>query len=130
MDEFDIALFRISFPEFNDTSKYPDELITSWGELGALLIKQCTWKTAWTKGMSLYIAHQLVLASQNSKASQLGGSPGQQGGIAQSKTVGSASISFDAASSNETDAGFWNLTTYGKQFYRLTQIFGAGAIQL
>ncbi len=76
------------------------------------------------------MAHELVLAAQNAKAAQVGGSPGQQGGIANSKTVGSVTVSYDASTSTEKDAGYWNLTTYGKQFIRLARIFGAGAIQL
>lgn len=81
-------------------------------------------------GMSLYIAHELTLSAQNQKAASVGGSPGQQGGVATSKTVGSVSVQFDAQTTTEKDAGWWNLTTYGKQFIRLARIFGAGAIQI
>jgi len=127
---FDIAKFRVNFPEFNSAEQYSNETITFWGGLGELLVRSSIWKDAWNQGMSLYVAHQLVLAHQNTQAAAVGGSPGQQGGIANSKTVGSVTVSYDSTTSNETDAGFWNLTTYGKQFFRLTQIFGAGCIQL
>jgi hypothetical protein len=127
---FDIPTFRTNFPEFKDTEKYPTSMIEFWGGLAQLQVRSCIWKSAWLQGVSLYVAHELVLATQNVKASGFGGSPGQQGGIANSKTVGQGTIAFDAQSSSEKNAGFWNLTTYGKQFYRLVRIFGAGAIQL
>lgn len=81
-------------------------------------------------GVSLYVAHELTLASQNQKAAKVGGSPGLQGGVPSSKTVGSVTIQFDPNTSTEKDGGWWNLTTYGKQFLRLARIFGAGCVQL
>lgn len=127
---FNVEKFRASFPEFNDTVKYPDATIDFWAELGTLLVRPCIWNNSWQQGMSLYIAHQITLAMQNQQASRVGGAPGQQGGIANTKTVGSATIGYDATTVTEKDGGFWNLTNYGKQFYRLVKIFGAGAIQL
>lgn len=128
--DFDIEKFRVNFPEFNNAEKYPTTLIQFWTDLAVLQVRECIWKRAWNNGVSLYVAHELVLATQNEQASRLGGSPGQQGGIANTKTVGSATIGFDTATSTEKDGGYWNLTTYGKQFLRLARIFGAGAIQL
>lgn len=127
---FDVGAFRANFPEFNNKETYSDATIGFWAGLGELLVRPSIWVNAWNQGMSLYVAHQLVLARQNEQAASLGGSPGQQGGIANTKTVGGATIGFDATTATEKDAGFWNLTTYGKQFIRLARIFGAGAIQL
>ena len=84
----------------------------------------------WIQGVSLYTAHELVIAAQNVKAGQNGGVPGTSGGIPVDKTVGSVSVSYDAQSTTEKDAGWWNKTTYGQQFIRLARLFGAGAIQL
>lgn len=127
---FDISAFRANFPEFSNEKIYPDTIVLFWVGLATKLVPSCIWKDCWSQGVSLYIAHELVLASQNAKAASLGGSPGQQGGIANTKTVGSATVGYDSATSSEKDAGYWNLTTYGKQFIRLARIFGAGAIQL
>lgn len=125
---FDIPAFRVNFPEFKDAEKYPTSMIEFWGGLAQLQVRSCIWKDAWNMGISLYIAHELVLAGQNVKAASFGGSPGQQGGIANTKTVGQGTIGFDSVTSSEKNGGYWNLTTYGKQFYRLVRIFGAGAI--
>lgn len=81
-------------------------------------------------GVMLFTAHEITLAAENVNAASFDGSPGQQGGIANNKTVGSATIGFDAQSTTEKDAGYWNLTNYGKQYYRFLKIFGAGGAQL
>lgn len=101
-----------------------------WSAFATAQVNPNAWGTQVNLGISLYTAHECVLAAQNVTASQVGGSPGQQGGIAQTKTVGSVTVGFDAQTSNEKDAAYWNLTTYGKQFIRLCRIFGAGCIQL
>lgn len=127
---FDIGAFRTNFPEFADTTAYPSTLIDFWLGLAELQVRQCVWKRCWSEGVSLYIAHEITLASQNVKAAKSGGVPGTMGGIANTKTVGSVTVGYDSQATSEKDAGYWNLTNYGKQFIRLARIFGAGAIQL
>jgi hypothetical protein len=109
---------------------YPTSMIQFWAGLAELQVRSCIWKRAWLQGVSLYVAHEITLASQNTKASGNGGVPGTSGGVPSSKTVGSVSVGYDSNVTSEKDAGWWNLTNYGKQFYRLVQTFGAGAIQL
>jgi hypothetical protein len=127
---FDIPTFRKAFTEFSDTSKYPDTMITFWSSFTTGMINPCAWGTMTLMGIQLYTAHELVLASQNARAGQIGGTPGLQGGNTSSKSVGSVSVSYDTQTTSETGAGYYNLTVYGKQFYRLVKMFGAGAIQL
>lgn len=126
----DIPAFRAAFPEFADTVKYTTESITFWATIAEAQVRKQRWCNLWTQGVMLYVAHEIVLASQNVNAAKVGGSPGQQGGIANSKTVGSMSVAYDSANSSEKDAGWWNLTNYGKQFIHLARIAGAGPIQL
>lgn len=126
----DVAAFRTNFPEFSDTAVYPTAQITFWAELAELMLLQCVWKNVWTKACNLYVAHEIVMAAQNVKTAQVGGAPGQSGGIANSKTVGSVSVGYDSTAQSEKDAGYWNRTTYGIQLYRLIKIFGAGCVQL
>jgi hypothetical protein len=126
----DLAQFRLDFPEFGDTAKYTNSQLTFWATFAEAQLNQDVFDTMYTFAVKLYVAHEITLAAQNMAASAAGGSPGQQGGIANSKTVGSVSVSFDATLVSEKDAGWWNLTNYGKQLYRLIQMYGAGAIQL
>lgn len=126
----DIALFRQNFPEFADVAAYPTSQITFWSSVAEKMVVADVWQDMYDNGVQLYVAHELVLARQNEMAAAVGGLPGQGGGIATNKTVGSVSVGYDANTTTEKDAGWWNLTNYGKQFYRLTQIFGSGCIQL
>lgn len=126
----DISQFRKDFPEFTDAVKYPTSQLTFWSGLAETLLLEDVWGDSWVFAVELYTAHEIVLAAQNSLASSGGGFPGQQGGIANTKTVGSVTVGYDSASMSEKDAGWWNLTSYGKQLYRLIKIFGAGCIQL
>jgi hypothetical protein len=125
-----VGEFRTEFPEFSDSSKYTTAQITFWGTFAEKMVPQDQWGDTWQMGVKLFVAHELVLASQNAKAGKIGGVPGSTGGIPNAKTVGSVSVSYDSASVSEIGAGFWNLTNYGKQLWRLAQMFGAGCIQL
>lgn len=127
---FDVGAFRTQFPEFADTAKYPASMITFWANFASTMVNQNVWTTQYTMGVSLYTAHELVLATQNQSAAKVGGTPGQSGGIPSQKTVGSVTVQYDAQTSKEPNAGYWNQTTYGIQFIRLARIFGAGCIQL
>lgn len=127
---FDIPAFRTAFPEFADTVAYPSSTIEFWAGLAQLQVRSCIWKRAWIQGVSLYVAHEITLASQNAKTASAGGMPGTSGGVANNKTVGSVTVGYDSTVTSEKDAGYWNLTNYGKQFIRLARIFGAGVIQL
>ena len=126
----DVPLFRSNFPEFASETSYPTSQIEFWASVAEKLILECTWKDMLVTGINLYVAHELVIARQHMMSASTGGLPGQGGGIANSKTVGSVSVGYDSASNSEKDAGYYNLTNYGKQFYRLVKIFGAGCIQL
>lgn len=130
MQVFDVGTFRTQFPEFADTVAYPTSTIDLWAGLAERQVRQSVWCKSWLLGVSLYVAHEITLAAQNSKAAVSGGVPGTSGGIANSKTVGSVSVGYDTTLTAEKDAGWWNLTNYGKQFIRLVRIFGAGGAQL
>lgn len=127
---FTASAFRASFPEFSDTVKYPDTMINFWAAIAQQQVVQCKWQNMWLNGVYLYTAHEISIAALDQKTSKFGGQPGTSGGIANTKTVGNATVNYDSATTTEKDAGWWNRTTYGQQFIRLTRIFGAGAIQL
>lgn len=127
---FDIDAFRTSFREFADSVQYPSPTIEMYGGLAEMQVSQDIWKNATTMGRNLYVAHCLAIWGQNQKLAESNGALGTFGGTPTSKSVGSASVQFDATSTNFTNRAFWNLTTYGKQLYSLVRIFGAGAIQL
>lgn len=126
----DIPAFRENFPEFASTSVYPDAQVTFWATIAEAQVNQNVWQDLYPQGVQLYVAHEITIAAQNVQAAGVGGSPGQSGGIANSKAVGAVNVSYDAGTQTEKDAGWWNRTTYGQQFIRLARLFGSGAIQL
>ena len=130
MTPFVINDFRKAFPEFQDINKYSDSMIQVWAGLAVAMVNARLWKSQTTLGQQLYVAHELTLSAQSVVAASIGGTPGQQPGQANSKTVGSVTVAYDTQSAAEKDAGWWNLTSYGKQFIRLARIFGAGGVQL
>lgn len=127
---FDAEAFRGNFPEFSNAALYPASTIEFWAGLASQQVRSCVWGTMWNTGVSLYVAHEISLSAQNVKSSTIGGMPGTTGGIANNKTVGTVTVGYDTTSTAEKDAGYWNLTNYGKQFIRLARIFGTRAIQL
>ncbi len=126
----DIPAFRVAFPEFADNTVYTNAQITFWSGLAESLLVEDIFGDTYDFAVQLYTAHEITLARQNKQSAGIGGTPGQQGGIASQKTVGGVSVSYDPNSTTEKDAGWWNMTNYGKQLYRLIKIFGAGCIQL
>lgn len=90
----------------------------------------CAWGDFRTTGVKLYVAHEITIAKQSASAAASGGTPGIFGGVPNSKAVGAVNVGYDSTSTAEKDAGWWNLTNYGKQYIRLARMFGAGCIQL
>lgn len=127
---FDNAVFRESFPEFGDTAKYPDSMITLWANFATAQVNPNRWRQQTLTGINLYVAHEITLAAQNYTTGNISGTPGGQSGPVNSKTVGSVTAAYDTTQGAEKDAGYWNLTSYGKQFIRLARIFGSGTVQL
>lgn len=126
----DIPAFRAAFPEFADTATYPKEMVKLWSDFAELNVSSCRWKENTVMGVRLLTAHELVLAGKDLETAAIGGTPGQASGPANSKTVGSVSVGYDSQATSEQKAGYFNLTTYGKQYFRLSRMYGAGAIQL
>lgn len=125
-----VSKFRTEFPEFADTTVYTDQMITFWAGFAEVQVRQCVWNSQWQSGVKLYVAHEITIEAQSKKAASLGGVPGTSGGIANTKTVGSVTVGYDAATTTEKDAGWWNRTIYGQQYIRLARIFGARALQV
>lgn len=125
----DNKAFRAAFPEFSDTSVYTDESLNFEASIAEQMTDQVRWGAMWASGVMLRVAHEVTIAGQNKKAGASGGTPGNMSGPIQSKQVGSVNASYDTVSASEKDAGYWNLTSYGKRYWRLVQIYGAGVMQ-
>lgn len=121
--------FRDQMPEFCNAIAHPSEKIVLYA---ALADKACANEQRWgafrDQGMRLYIAHHLALDAMNRRAAK-NGIPGVGGAVA-SKSLGQASMSFDTQLGTAANGrgGVWNMTIYGKQYYQLVLLVGAGPL--
>lgn len=121
----DLAGFRANFPEFADTTKYPDTLLTFWSAFGEMRCTAAVWGDMRDNAVQLYTAHAVTIAKQ-----QQSGLPGSQAMPISSKAVDKLSVSYDTALAKIEGAGNYNLTTYGRDFYQLVRLAGMGGVQL
>ena len=121
--------FRQSFPEIN-SAKYPDAAVKARLVLAGKFFSVERFDDPDVRNhlMGLYTAHYLT--AHGSAASGGNGSNGGSMGIVSAKSVDGVSVSYDTSSGQEEGAGFWNMTTYGREPYQLLRVFGAGAVQL
>jgi len=125
-----IAQFRAAFPEFASEVNYPDPQIQFWLDVAAKLLNVDRWYDLIDQGYMLFSAHHLVIARCDQLAAYSGGMPGAIQGAVASKSVDKVSVSYQNDTAMYQDAGFWNLTTYGLQYWNLVRMVGAGGIQL
>jgi hypothetical protein len=126
-----VSDFRTNFPEFGDVTRYPDAQVTFWlGYADKLLYDECRWSDMRDFGIQLVAAHQLALWRRSMDAASAGGAPGGTAGAVASKAVGGVSVSYDTGAALLQDGGYWNLTTYGIQFWQLAMLVGTGGFQL
>ena len=120
----DNATFRQTFPEFADATKYPDAQLTFWLTFSANFVNAAKWGDAYDAGLSLVLAHHLVI-SGNNQASPGGGST-----LSSGESAGDVSISYDTANMIEEKGGHWNTTSYGRQYLRMARFMGGCARQV
>lgn len=125
----DAATFRTNFPEFADTTIYPTPTINFWLSVAEKLVNADRWYDLYDQGVQLFVAHHLAIATRNVKTAGAGGIPGSVQGAQTSKSVDKVAVSYDASKVQYDDAGFWNMTTYGLQYWNLVMMVGAGGIQ-
>jgi hypothetical protein len=122
--------FRQQFPALSDPAVYSDGVFAFWAGIAALRLNADRWGTLLDYGISLFVAHHMVLAARDAMVTGAGGIPGVVNGPQSSKTVESVSVSYDTKAISLTDGGYWNATMYGIQFLQLSRLIGAGGIQL
>lgn len=122
--------FRLAFPEFANTSAYPDPRVDFWLSLSVNMFNVDRWGAMLDHGMMLLVAHNLALGARSLKDAEFGKTPGQASGPVNNKSVDKVSIGYDTTSATEENAGAYNLTIYGQQYIRLARLIGAGPVQV
>lgn len=121
---------RSDFPEFADSTKYPDSLIQMWLTVAASLVNGSRWMELTNIGIELVTAHHLVIALRDQTAAAVGGVPGEMTGPTASKSVDKVSKSYDTSAATLDNAGFWALSSYGIRYLGLARMMGAGGLQV
>lgn len=120
------AQLRSDFPEFANTTTYPDSLVNMWLTVANSLVNASRWMELTNLGLELVACHHLALSARDQAAATVGGIPGEVKGPTASKSVDKVSVSYDTSAVSLTDAGFWGMTRYGNQFLSLARMMGAG----
>ena len=126
-----VSDFRTAFPQFADTTKFPDPQVTFRLNLADILLSEkVTGTEMFPYFAELFVAHYMVLWAADSRSMAAGGAGGSTNGVQASKSVDKVSVSYDTGSTLNPDAGFWNNSRYGAEFWQLIMMFGAGGRQL
>lgn len=126
----DNSAFRLAFPEFANEGKYPDGMLDFWASVADKLMNETRWADLYTQGMYLFVAHNITLQAIDIANSEAGRTPGQASGIITNKGVGDVSVGYDTHSVSYANAGNYNLTRYGREFWNLVNIVGMGGEQV
>ncbi|KLU14346.1 MULTISPECIES: DUF4054 domain-containing protein [Xenorhabdus] len=125
-----VAQFRLDFPQFSDTVKFPDTRIQFRLNLADKQLDENRFGDMFGYVVELMVAHYMTLWAADSRSVAAGGTGGANSGVVSSKSVDKVSVSYDTGATLNPNAGFWNNTRYGSEFYELLMSFGAGGIQL
>lgn len=126
----DVATFRQQFPEFADTTRYPEPLVAFWLDVVTRMLDPNRWADLLDVGLALALAHHLVVAVREQGSAVAGKVPGTVLGMQTSKSVDTVSVSYDVGAVTNEGGGFWNMTTYGIQFLGMARLVGSGGVQL
>jgi hypothetical protein len=124
------AQFRTDFPQFENEARYTNTAIQFRLSLSDNLLDENLLDNMFPYLVELFVAHYMTLQAKDMQSAALGGASGATNGVAASKSVDKVSVSYDNSATLNPDAGFWNFTRYGAEFYQIILMFGAGGRQL
>lgn len=122
--------FRTDFPEFSDPARYPTASINFYLNQADCLLDQDVFGCQFVYLAELFTAHYTELRGKAISGAAGGGVNTSTGGMVTSKSVDKVSVGYDVSGVINPDAGFWNNTAYGREFYWWWSMSGAGGRQL
>ncbi|MGQ5288456.1 DUF4054 domain-containing protein [Pectobacterium actinidiae] len=126
-----VAQFREAFPQFADETKYPPAMIQARLTIADVLFSESRFgEDFFPYLIGLYVAHYMYLYATDMRGVAVGTAGGANSGIQTSKSVDKVSVSYDASATLDPNAGFWNNSRYGSEFWEYLMVFGAGGVQL
>ncbi|MBQ4775229.1 MULTISPECIES: DUF4054 domain-containing protein [Pectobacterium] len=126
-----VQKFRDDFPEFSNTTRYPDAAVNFYLGQADILLDQNMQGDQFVYLAELFTAHYTELRGRALASATAGGGVNSSGGgVLTSKSVDKVSASYDVSGIINPDAGFWNNTGYGREFFWWWSMYGAGGRQL
>ncbi|WP_046336510.1 DUF4054 domain-containing protein [Xenorhabdus bovienii] len=122
--------FRTDFPEFSDNTRYPDAAIQFYLGQADTVLDQDRHGDQFIYLAELFTAHYVELKGKAIAGASVSGVNTAGGGVVTSKSVDKVSVGYDTSGIINPEAGFWNNTAYGREFYWWWSMFGAGGRQL
>lgn len=122
--------FRGTFPAFKDATKFPDPQVSFYLTMGLRLHNADRWSDLLDFGLQLWAAHNLTLDYESGRQAAAGQNPGTVRGNVTSMSAAGVSWARDASSAMDPSAGHWNLSQYGLRWKNLSNMIGAGALQI
>ncbi len=120
--------FRTDFPEFSDQTRYTNATLDFYLNQADCLLNQDVFGCQFVYLAELFVAHYAELRGKAMTGSARG--VNSTGGVLTSKSVDKVSASYDVSGIINPDAGFWNNTGYGREFFWWWSMSGAGGRQL
>lgn len=132
MSSITIAQFRTALKAFEDSAKYPDSDLQFWLNVAdaQILPRAERWGNLLESGIQMFVAHYITVDALMLAEGRMGGPMGLRPGAIASEGGDKVNVSFDMTSVAEEGGGHWNQTIWGKRFYRLSRMVGAGPVQV
>ncbi|GJL36006.1 hypothetical protein TUM17576_28260 [Enterobacter hormaechei] len=125
-----IQQFRTDYPEFANETRYPDAIINRGLRKADAILDQNIQGSQFVELAELCTAHYAELGGKTLAAAAAGGVNTSSRGVLTSKSVDKVSASYDVSGVVDPDAGFWNSTGSGSEFFWWWSMYGAGGRQL
>lgn len=121
-----VVQFRTDYPEFASETRYPDSAVSFYLGQADNTLDQTRLGDQFVYLAELFTAHYVEIRGRRTAQAALGAVNSSGGGVLTSKSVDKVSASYDVSGIVNPDAGFWNNTDYGREFYYWWSMSGAG----
>jgi hypothetical protein len=127
----DPPTFRLHFPAFADTTRYPDPTVQFFIDMATVMCSPGVWCNLQQMGVELMTAHFLAMQQYAMQGGTGPGMvPGMASGVRTSKSVSKVSVGYDASVTAMEGWGPWNYTIYGQQYAWYAQLVGTGGFEM
>lgn len=124
--EFDIAAFRVSFPEFSQNPPWTDVLLTQYWDMATCYISDEDY--GWLSGICRALAINLYTAHLLKLSTLIAGN--QVPGLVQDSTIDKISVGLTPPPLKTQWQWWMSLTAYGQQAFALLQARSVGGFYI